>query len=300
MTLGVTFLQMFFRAVESHWPATYLALSSGVDYAISRHLIRYLAFRLLPVVTVCVFVAVTLTRSGLPSVLPVLVVGLVHAALTSGRAFVATLRSPLRRQRPLLLVVHLAVSFAVVGAAIGGLLVSPFFEGYIPPLEQVSSDLWTGLIAGIVGAYAVRVTGTRHVASAKAFADSRASIPGALWSAVPNLAEEAEADPVLVRAVMLVENIQRPSWIRRLERLAASRFQKPATLGILQVRADPTETDDEILFRAINERFRGWNVWDGESVDYEQVERFARTYNRDSNFLEMLYEALGYSQMHPN
>lgn len=291
---------MFFRAVESHWPATYLALSSGVDYAISRHLIRYLSFRLLPVVTVCVFVAVTLTRSGLPPVFPILAVGLAHASLTSGRAFVAQLRSRLRRQRPLLLLVHLVVSFAVVAAAIGGLLVSPFLASYIPPLEQVSSDLWTGLIAGIVGAYAVRVTGPRHVDSAKAFSDSRASIPDGLWGEVPSIAEEAEADPVLIQAVMLVENIQRPSWIRQLERKAATWFQKPATLGILQVRADPTETDEEILVRAINERFSQWDVWDDDSVDYDQLERFARTYNRDPKFLEMLYEALEYCRRHPD
>lgn len=233
VVIGVGFLHVFFRAVESQWPASYFALSSGPDYAITR-LFRYLAFRLLPVFVVSVFAAATLKRDGRAVILPVVAIGVIHALLTSGRALLGVIRSGRLNRRPLLGVMHATVMLTVVAASLAGSLSADAFDSIVPGLDAVSSDLWTGLIAGVIGAYAVRVTQAGFIDTDVVFTESRRAIPRDLWGLAADLAERSDADPRLVRAVMLTENIQRPGWFRRLERIAALVLRKPASLGLLQ------------------------------------------------------------------
>lgn len=189
--LGVTFLHVFFRAVESQWPASYFALTTGPDYAITRSLARYLAFRLLPVFVVAVFSAVTLARADRSVVIPVLVIGGLHALLTSGRALLGIVRSGRLGRRPLLGILHPAVMAAVIVTAVAGSLSANAFESIIPRLDEVTSALWTGLIAGVIGAYAVRVTQTGFVDTAVVFSKSRRTIPDDLWDLAAGLAGTA-------------------------------------------------------------------------------------------------------------
>ncbi len=221
----------FFRAVESRWPASYFALASGPDYAISRTLVRYLAFRLVPVFAVATFAAVSLSRSMEPVVLPILALGFVHALLTSGRALLALFRSGRARRRPLLVAMHPLVLVLVTATAGLAALVAEIFEPYVPEIQSISSDLWTGVVAGVVGAYAVRVAQSQSLDTEKVLEDSRRTIGDELWRHAAATANRYGADTALVRGVMLVENIQRPGWFRRVERQAARVFGMPASLA---------------------------------------------------------------------
>lgn len=293
VVLGVGFLHVFFRAVESQWPASYFALSSGPDYAITRSLLRYLAFRLLPVFVVTVFAATSLDRSGRAVVVPVVTVGVLHALLTSGRALVGVIRSGRLNRRPLLGVMHPTVIMAIVGVSFAGALSADSFDSIVPRLDTVSSDLWTGLIAGVIGAYAVRVTQAGFIDTEVVFRESRRAIPRDLWDLAGDLAARSNADSRLVRAVMLTENIQRPGWFRRLERVAARVLRKPASLGLLQTPGRAAESDADLLERAIAERFAGVSITaDDGYVDWPALEAFAAAYNPDPKYVELLSAAM--------
>lgn len=292
VVLGVAFLHVFFRAVESQWPASYFALTSGPDYAITRSLARYLAFRLLPVFVVAVFSAVTLARADRSVVIPVLAIGGLHALLTSGRALLGIVRSGRLGRRPLLGFLHPVVMAAVIGTAVAGSLSATAFESIVPGLDEVTSALWTGLVAGVIGAYAVRVTQSGFVDTAVVFSESRRTIPNDLWDLAADLSAQHDADVTLVRAVMLTENIQRPRWFRRLEKLGARTFRKRASLGLLQTPGDPGDSDADLLARAIEERFAGVRIkGDDGYVDWPAVEAFARSYNSDSKYVDLLSAA---------
>ncbi len=292
VVIGVAFLHIFFRAVESQWPASYFALTSGPDYAISRSLMRYLLFRLLPVFVAATFAAVTLARAGRMVLLPVAAMGVVHALVTSGRAMLGMLRAEQRRRRPLLAAMHPTVMLLVLGTAMLAGLMAPNFERYIPDLSAVTSDQWTGLIAGVVGAYAVRVSQRQHVDTEAVLRASRNSIPSALWEAVDSASAELGADPVLVRAVLLAENIQRPGWLRRLERSASRLLKRPATLGLLQIRGDATASEEELLRRAIEARFVGVPTTTAQGwTDYDGIRQFAISYNPDADYADLVVAA---------
>ncbi len=295
--IGAVSLHVFFRAIESRWPASYFALASGPDYALSRNLVRYFTFRLAPVFAVGTFAAVSLSRSMEPVVLPVILIGFVHALLTSGRALLALFRSRNTPRRPLLVAMHPVVIFLVTATAGIAALLAGLFKPYVPDVHTLSSDLWTGVVAGIVGAYAVRVAQNQSIDTQKVLQDSRRTIGDELWHLATAAAGQHGADAALVRGVMLVENIQRPRWFRRAERQAARLFSVPATLGLLQANANPDDSEAELLERAVEQHFSAVNVRDQNGdIDVVLLEEFARRYNPDSAFVELLIEAVHWAK----
>ncbi len=84
VALGVAFLNLFYRAVESHWPEAYFG-GSAATHAVNSSPLRYLAFRFVPVYATCTFVAVTIHRLG--KAVPAAVFGVVigHMLLTTMR-----------------------------------------------------------------------------------------------------------------------------------------------------------------------------------------------------------------------
>ncbi len=294
--ISVGMLHVFFRAVESKWPASYFALASGPDYAISRNLVRYLGFRLVPVFVVATFAAVSLARGAEPVVLPVVLIGLLHGLLTSGRALIGLVRSGRARRRPLLVAMHPVVIVFVTAAALAASLGASVFEPFVPEVRSISSDLWTGVVAGIVGAYAVRVAQGQSVETERVLLESRRTIDDKLWLEAGSAAVRHGADAALVRGVMLVENMQRPRWFRRVEGLFARILRQPASLGLLQASAAAGQSETTMLDGAVSERFAGVVVRDADDyVSWEAVEGFARQYNPDPAFVELLVEAVNWA-----
>lgn len=295
LVLGVSFLHVFFRAVESKWPVSYAALSSGPDYAISRNIVRYLLFRLGPVAVTVVYAAVTLGRADAPVVVPGTGIGLVHGLVTSGRAEFELIRRHQVQRRPLVAVMHPTIVLLVTVVALGAASAARRFDAVVPAANDVVSSLWIGLIAGVIGSYLGRLTQGAFVEMEAIFTASRRSIPAGLWDAVTPLAERHGADPQLVRAVMLVENIQRPRWFRRLERFVG-RFVGRGTYGILQVRAERPVSDLDSLELALQAQFRGLAPVarpDG-GIDYAALKSFAHAYNPDPKFEELLSYAYSF------
>lgn len=220
VVLGVAFLAMFYRAVQLNWPESYFSATEVSSYSISTSPWRYLTFRFLPVYMTCIFVAVTLERIGSSALLGSMSVAVTHGFLTSGRAIAeAMVRWPshVRRHRIPVLMLH---GLVVLGLALIGFLAYMTSDGFapiVPTLNELSATLWTGLVAGIIGAFIVRVSRGHPISDADLVDQSMKRIPPHLWYQAGELAGAHDADPHLVRAVMVVENIQRPAWFRSLE-----------------------------------------------------------------------------------
>lgn len=292
VALGVAFLHVFFRAVESKWPVSYASLASGPDYAISRNIVRYLAFRLGPVGVTVAYAAVTLRRAHAPVVITGAVIGLIHGLLTSGRAMLELVRRRKVRSRPLVAVMHPTVVILVTTVALVAGAASANLDPVVPAASDVVSSLWIGLIAGVIGSYIGRLTQTSSIDVAEVLTASRRSIPDEVWNSAAAVAADAGADVQLVHAVMLIENIQRPAWFRRLERLAG-RLVGHGTYGVLQVASDRPLSEADSLRVAIESRFTETPMLtaDDGTIDYEALTAFARGYNPDPKFEELLMQA---------
>ncbi len=129
----------------------------------------------------------------------------------------------------------------------------------------------------------------------KAIERSRHSISEALYDLADREAAAHSADPALVKAVMVVENAQRPLWFRRCENVKG-RFFKKGSYGIMQVTADGPISDEESIRRAVASRFAGVHVplkTSGTSVhcDYEALTAIARNYNPSDTYANAVIQA---------
>lgn len=300
VALGLGFLHIFYRAVQLNWPESYFGATELSTYAVATSPVRYALFRFGPVFLACLFVAVSLDRAGRSGLVGSLVIGVAHSLTTTGRALVqaALLPSPIRRHRvPTLIVWGVVFLGVMLTAALAG-LVSGYSSAFVPDSNEIVSSLWTGLIAGVLGAYLAKVSRGHAIDEYEMADESRRRIPRHLWDLVGQEAITHAADPDLARAVMLVENLQRPHWFRALER-ARGRFVRRGTYGIMQVMSDRPLTDEESIKKAVRERLAGVTVKNEHGyLDRDALATFARSYNPNPNFRSLLEGAYNtiYSQ----
>jgi hypothetical protein len=96
---------------------------------------------------------------------------------------------------------------------------------------------------------------------------------------------------MLLHAIMIVENVQRPPWFRALERLKGHVFPR-GTYGILQAEADRPLTDQESIDVCASTRLKGVIVplivptspGASATFDYQKVVAVASDYNPDAGY----------------
>ena len=301
VALGLAFLHAFYRTVESQWPTSYHTLTSGAGYAISASPFRYLLFRLGPTFVTSLFMAVSLQRGGRAVVLPVLALAVLHVTTTTARAVVAAVR--LGGARAVAMVgLYVSVSISILLSAMGAVALDDVLDDVVPPLSEITSTLWTALLAAIAGAYLVKVSQAQTVDTHSLLERSRASIDDAIWSRAAELAGESGTEPDLVHAFMVVENLQRPRWFRRLEN-AWGQFGGEGTYGMLQVRASRPLSDIESIENALAGVLRGARVpvvvetygqHQYERKDSDYLRRLAVEFNPSEDYAALVEEAYGW------
>ena len=88
------------------------------------------------------------------------------------------------------------------------------------------------------------------------------------------LAAENGTDASLVRGIMIAENLQRPRWFRRLER----------------IKGRGPISDEESVRRAVGGRLSGVQVLGADgNVDYTLLTAIAQRWNPDPTFVDLLW-----------
>jgi hypothetical protein len=292
ITLGVVFLFIFYRAIQSQWPEAYFGASDVSAYAISATPTRYALFHLLPVFVVCLAVAVLADRRGLPGSLAGISIGVIHGCLSLGRSLIVWGRSDVgqRSHRASIALMRGFVFLGVVGAAFAAVWTRRILEPVVPSLTELNTALWTALLSGVAAATVLRFSAGNALSASDLALRSFRSLPQKLVQLGLHLAEQAEADRTLICALMTVENIERPGWFRFLERLKA-RVIPSGTYGVLQVLSK-SPVSDEASIREVAERFARVRVTDDKGrVDRDALKRVAANYNSSANFLPLLESA---------
>lgn len=290
VVLGVGFLYVFYRAIQLQWPESYFGVTDLSAYSIATSPIRYIAFRFAPVYLTCLFAAVTLDRSGESSFAGALGIGIGHSLLTSGWALIQASRwgKTLRRHRFPILMLRILTLFGLVLVAWLAWRTRSLFVGLVPEASLISATLWTGVVAAVVGVFIVRISRGHSITEYEMAQEGLRRIPPALFKLAQEEAKSHGADPNLVHAVMIVENLQRPPWFRRLENFKGILFKR-GTYGIMQVGSPRPLTDEESIRRAVQNRLAGVSVLNDKGyVDKEKLKAFATRYNPNPNFYALL------------
>lgn len=286
--LGLVLLVVYFRAVHTRWPLSYFPIADLTGYRVSAGPLRYITFRFLPVMAVAFFVATLSTRSDANTFITLGLLATGHVILSSGRGLLALIRDGRTFARVTQAVLHVAVGLAsllavFVGGAIAGIEV---VRRIVPEGPEVSAAMWTAVLAAVGGAYILRATQGRSVDTEELMKNSRQKLGEELWRAAEETGSEFNADTELVRAILLTENLQRPAWTRRLERLKG-RVWPPGTYGIMQVKSERPLSDEESLRQAVANRLGDTrDLLRGED-GYEAVEEILKRYNPSPEFFDI-------------
>ncbi len=252
IALGAAFLYAFYRAVEAQWPASYFAVQPGLLLSVTQSPWRFLAFRFLPIFVTSAFIAVSVERAHGDALLAVVGLAAAHILVSTGRGIYAQLRAPHERRNTALLLFYVAVSIGIIAASISGYLAAGSLKSVVPQVGELSTSLWTALLAGIVGAFLVRISRRGSTDRDAAFRESKRRLDPELWNAAETQAKTFDADPNLLLAIMLVENLERPAWARELER-QKGRILRAGSYGVMQISSDHPLTDQESIEIAARE-----------------------------------------------
>jgi hypothetical protein len=285
---AAAFLSVFFRSVRLRWPENYSTLRGVLEAYVSQGLWRYVVFRTLPVYAVGVFLWVSVDRGGGRPAAGVLVMGAAHVAATNGRAVARLCRRPREGENLAnLLTYYLASSLLVSLACLLAALTATHLRPLIPSPDKLAEVAWTGLFAAVL-AVTLQSLGRRDLSDASLLDRARAAVGPALWLRTGDAAIEHSTDPDLLRAIVAAEALQRPLWLRRLERLKG-RIIGPGTYGIAQVSADEPLSD----VASIEELARRFANYMPERGEYgyplsDRLEFAIERHNKKRAFVEMV------------
>lgn len=287
------FLWIFFKALSVRWPESYFAITDIVSQLVSTTPWRYALFRFAPPILVFGIGGVIGARVGISSVWVVAVACVLHGLTTAGRALANTLTKRGLYGRRKLAVYH---SGLLVGILVSGMIgwwiaTLNWFSNLVPSIDDVRGSLLTALLAAIFATYFVVATRGTTPRPDAIVDKARSQIATQLLEYARTEADRAGTDPILVESIMIVENIQRPAWLRTIER-AVGRFVGVGSYGIMQVKSNRPIADKESIDRTVQGHLAGVRIpitkWN--RPDPDAIRRAARLHNGDPRFIDLVKE----------
>lgn len=300
--LASTILYGSYRAVEWRWPERYIGMHETFGLSSQETWLRFLGYRALPTFVIAASCFVTLDRLNAPTWVAAAVIWALSVIATHGRVAVAALRSS--RGEVNYAGYHLQMVVLLTGVIAIALLAAPAWKPLVPTPSELVSALWSGLlVAGLGGALFVILRPRSESApyyGPRYFIDRASKDVGIEvldWLFLESI--RTGADPILLKALLVVEVVQRPKWFRQLEAVGAWLGLKTTT-GAMQMPSRQPLSDRESITRAAEEYAGTWSLryidsgryslWEPDLGDLWPV---ATRHNGDAKFAEAVLRVAG-------
>lgn len=289
----------FYRIFENKWPEHYFSPDDKTSIFISVSFMRYIAFRFLPtLLIVAICLSILRELQALDRMELGVIIGLGHGLITNG---VSLLKILLKKKSVKLYINR----FLQIGTNIFSILVVSVaggFGGYLssysgiqkilPTFQGVVDNIWSSIFAiSILLILKKFYLITQSIQPVDMYSRSLKKIHPGLLRCIKEESKKNNADEHLVLAVCVVENLQRPKWLRNIEKLYWSIFKKEGTYGIMQFSSGKYLTDRESISLAIQKFFKDTG---SDYKDYEVIEKIAQLYNADPNYIAAVSDAYTY------
>ena len=151
-------LYIFYAAVRTNWPISYVSASADFGLVVNRNVLRYMAFMLAPAYLAALVVSTTVSRFGGSPMVCALVGAALHLARTQVPYYLKHVaRIDNHTRFPAVLVVVAVVSGVLASAALGGLGSGPF-TAVVPPVDEFFKSLWSTVLVGLLGIAILRAS----------------------------------------------------------------------------------------------------------------------------------------------
>jgi len=289
----------FYKIFQIKWPELYFAVNDQVSYFVSVSPLRYVLFRLLPPFLITAILAGSLNDNlnGNSLALFASFTCLSHALLTNGRSIYNLLFDPQKVKvyfnRYFQFIIHLftLTALAITGYVAGYLAFRNVFLIVTPTLPGLVDNIWSTIITSFASVLLYEVYSKKgEVNVDNILSKSHKQISQTLINFIHEQSEKYKANEQLVLAVCIVENLQRPLWIRKVEK-TKSYINKPGSYGIMQTKSDHYLNDKESIEKATKEYFANSKY---EYMDFDTLEKWVSKYNMSSNYVELVKAAYNY------
>lgn len=292
--LAAAILYGCYRAVEWRWPERYIGMHETFGLSTTETWLRFLAYRALPYYLIVATTCVTVERLEGHPLLAAAVIWLLGVLLTHGRVIVQSLLH--RRGEVNYAGYHLQMIGLLTLVIVGALLSVNWWAVIVPPPEEFLSAIWSALlVAGLGGFVLVTLKPRSH---------------GSPWYGAPYFIERATrdvgielldwlfvecrrtgADPVMLKSILVVEVVQRPKWLRRIERLGV-RLGAAKTSGAMQMTSQKPLSDKASVTLAAEKYAGVWSLAEragfanGWEPDMGKSWPVVSRHNSDMSFIE--------------
>lgn len=292
-------IHIFYKIFQIKWPELYFTVNDQVSYFISISPIRYLFFRILPPILIASLLSTIILRDyNDVQILYLNITSLTtHAIFTNGRA----IWNLMFNQKAISIYYNKWFQFVIHILTITMMFSAGLISGYIsnsgvlstivPTFQGLIDNIWSTLITAVLAIVLYEIYSNRNRTTIDTILhQSYESIDQKIIDHINRLCKENSASTRLVKAICIAENIQRPKWIRRLEKVKSLLF-KNGSYGVMQVQSKNWISDKKSVEIAIVKYFKNSN---STYLDYSTIKTFVKKYNSSEQYFDLVYSAFNY------
>lgn len=295
VTITNTLILIFYEAFKLKWPELYFSISDKAALFVSVSPKRYIVFRLLPTFVVITFIAGVFVKSGNYSLAMYsgLFSGLFYSLLTSGRAIVdlVTNSSKIKTyfNKAFQILLHLvSIALLIITGLVAGVISNTaLINSLTPTVQGLVDNIWSSLIAVLLIVYLEKIYSSDVPDIEDIFKKSIKNIEPRILTTIDSVSKKHNAKAILVKAICLVENIQRPKWVRNIENLKA-KLKIEGTYGIMQVSNNHYISDIESIEIAVEK----WFKYTSPITANESIKNYISKYNADTRYVDLVLQAM--------
>lgn len=285
--IGSILISLFYTAVRTRWPSNYASSANDLGMIINRTIVRYIAFSLAPTYVICLLVATTARRAGGIALVTAILIGAFRVVYMYIPNIYRTVRYNRSLARTPSIILDTALALSIFAVAYLGSLGPGKFTYLIPPVGDLFTSLWGTIFVAVLAAVVIAKTNVQ-INVDRLIKRSRREVGTELLEFARNEAVRVKTNPDLVETILLTENLERPRWFRRLERIKGRLFPN-GSYGIMQVTSDQPISDKDSITRAVEDHLNGLPLIQGESgyADYDSVQNALKRYNDNVVFIQL-------------
>lgn len=239
--LGAGFLHVLYTSMQSHWPESYMSVRTALDSAPRSSALRYLLFRCFPTYAVGSLLAITGERLGGNALVALVCMGVPYALVNDGRALWRLRRGGAGRG-PVLWFYYVFNLVLIAGLVVLSYFTYHWYAAFIPEPDELIFAVWTAVFAAVLATAFQQLLRSPALSVEQKLAAARRDIGEDTWEFVNQAALDANCEPVLIQAIVAAEALQRPRWMRSLER-AKGRLVPSGSYGVAQITASHPLSD---------------------------------------------------------
>jgi len=225
-------------------------------------------------------------------------IGIVHSILTN---FTALIKIRIHsksvanfRNKPTQVLIHVVsiISISITGTIAGIFSTTTPARMLIPTQQGLIDNIWSSILTALFVIFFYKIYESNRISENIVFQNTLEMIPVDVIKFIDEYSSKNNADNNLIKAIAIVESLERPLWFRRLEYFK-SIFIRHGSYGIMQIKSNIYLNDIESVKLAIDKYFKNTP----KISSSEDINKIIQDYNKNIKYIDSVIRA--YNHLSP-